>query len=132
MEEPRHLDDILKEWPFDPGSISVRLVAAGRNDREVIQMRIEMGVLQLETTGRPDGTRPGDADTYFDFLKREKEAASGEFQLDEEQCFECDREFVQFYHRRICWLALQKYEFAVVDADHSLALMDFCRDHSAG
>jgi len=130
MNKPQHLDDIFEDWPFDPGSISVRLVE-GSGDREVIQMRIEMGVLQLETTGRPDGEMHGEATTYLSFLQQLRDKSKEPFKLDEDQCFECDREFVQFYHRRICWLALQQYEFAVLDADHSLALMDFCRDHSA-
>ena len=46
------------------------------------------------------------------------------------QCDEVDREFVQFYHRRICWLRLQNYRLAVHDADHTLAMMDFCKRHS--
>ena len=129
MENPQHLDDILQDWPFDPSAVSVRLVH-GDDDREVIQMRIEMGVLQLETSGRPDGVLQEGHDTVFAHLRSLKEESDGDFVLTEEQCFESDREFVQFYHRRICWLALQQYEFAVLDADHSLALMDFCRDHS--
>ncbi len=50
--------------------------------------------------------------------------------MSDEQCLEADREFVQFYHRRISWLRLQRYDLAVQDADHTLALMDVCRDHS--
>jgi hypothetical protein len=37
---------------------------------------------------------------------------------------------VQFYHRRICWLALREYRRAACDADHSLAFMDFVRKFS--
>ena len=36
--------------------------------------------------------------------------------LSEEQCLEADREFVQFYHRRICWLTLRHYARALADA----------------
>ena len=50
--------------------------------------------------------------------------------MDDTRCFDVDREFVQFYHRRICWLQLKEYENAVRDADHTLKLMDFCRLHS--
>jgi hypothetical protein len=91
-----------------------------------------MGVLQLETAGRPDGTRPGGAATYFDYL-RELAAAATEAEplvLSEEQCNEADREFMQFYHRRICWLALREFRRATHDADHTLAFMDFVREHS--
>jgi hypothetical protein len=50
--------------------------------------------------------------------------------LNEEQCQDADREFIQFYHRRICWLALRQYGRAMRDADHTLAFMDFIKDHS--
>ena len=52
------------------------------------------------------------------------------FVLDEEQCAEADREFVQFYHRRMCWLALREFRRAMRDADHSLSFMDFARSCS--
>jgi HEAT repeat protein len=37
---------------------------------------------------------------------------------------------VQFYHRRVCWLKLQRFRQAVEDANHTLLLMDFCLRHS--
>ncbi len=52
------------------------------------------------------------------------------FRLSEEQCEEADREFVQFYQRRLCWLALREFSRAVADADHTLTFMDFARDYS--
>ena len=48
--------------------------------------------------------------------------------MNEEQCAEADREFVQFYHRRICWLKLHEFQRAIADADHTLQLMDLCRN----
>src|SRR5260221_6739774 len=94
-------------------------------------MRVDMGVLQLETDGRPDGQHPGGAETYYDYLVAEAIREGDTFQLSPEQCVEADREFVQFYHRRICWLALREYRRAARDADHSLAFMDFVRKGSA-
>jgi hypothetical protein len=88
-----------------------------------------MGLLQLETTGRPDGNRPRGHETYYDYLVSRAFRDEG-FELDEEECLEVDREFVQFYHRRICWLTLRKYTRAVADADHTLNLMDLCASHS--
>ncbi len=124
------IDRILKEWPFEPGEISARLVKAA-DGREVLQMRVEMGVLQLETTGRPDGELPGGSTTYFEFLQQVAAEEDDElFVLDGDQCAEADREFMQFYHRRICWLALREFRQAAIDAEHTLGLMDFCRDHS--
>jgi UvrB/uvrC motif len=124
------IDRILQQWPYEPGEISARLVRAA-DGREVLQMRVEMGVLQLETTGRPDGATPGGAATYFDYLSELAEQEDGELLiLSPEQCSEADREFMQFYHRRICWLALREFRRAAGDADHTLAFMDFVHAHS--
>ncbi len=123
-----HLDDLLQQWPYEPDSLGVRLVK-GAQGRDIIQLRIDLGILQLETTGRPDGLRPEGHDTLLDCLHRQ-EAETPEFELDEDTCLEIDREFVQFYHRRVAWLRLQRFDKAVQDADHTLALMDFCREHS--
>jgi hypothetical protein len=124
--EPEDIDHILKTWTLEPGELGVRLLKAG-NGRELLQMRIEMGVLQLEVSDRPDGARPGGAPTYFDYLLALAIREGDSFTLTEEQCGEVDREFLQFYHRRICWLQLREFRRAVRDADHSLALMDFVR-----
>ena len=129
MSEQYDIDFILRGWPFKPGVIAARLVHAG-DGREVLQMRIEMGLLQMEVTGRPDGEHPGGAETCLDWL-RELERVEGEaFALNEGQCIEIDREFLQFYHRRICCLALRQFARAVADADYTLALMDFVAAHS--
>ena len=37
---------------------------------------------------------------------------------------------MQFYHRRVCWLQLKEFSKAVADADHTLGLMDFCKEFS--
>jgi hypothetical protein len=50
--------------------------------------------------------------------------------MSPEHCAEADREFAQFYHRRVAWMSLQRYDRALLDADHSLALMDFVNKHA--
>ena len=129
MAKRQDIDRLLKDWPYEPGEVSARLVKAA-DAREVLQMRVEMGVLQLEVDGRPDGQRPGGADTYFDYLLGLALHEGEDFELTSEQCTAADREFLQFYHRRICWLALREFRRAARDADHSLAFMDFVRAHS--
>ena len=107
-----------------------------RDGRMVLQIRVELGVLQLEVVGRPDGTRPHGFATYLEYL-RYRAAGRGQvpggkapsWTMAPEHCLEADREFVQFYHRRIAWLALHKFDKALLDADHTLALMDFVRWH---
>ncbi len=67
MPQNQDIDAILRDWPYQPGVISPRIVrTAGR--RKVLQMRIELGLLQMEFTGRPDGERPGGKETYLEYI----------------------------------------------------------------
>jgi len=128
------IDVVLRDWDYKSGVVQARLVKAA-DGRQVIQMRVDLGLLQIETTGRPDGARPHNFGSYFEYLRREARVAvraEKPFSLSEEQCQQADREFVQFYHRRICWLALRQYDRAIADADHTLAFMDFVREYSPG
>ena len=55
----RDIDEALQGWPnnADPGDVIVREIVA-RDGRKVLQIRVELGVLQIEVEGRPDGVRP--------------------------------------------------------------------------
>ena len=127
------IDFVLEGWDYKPGEVRPRLVQA-RGGRQVIQMRVDLGILQIETTAKPDGTRPHGHATYLAYLQEQARVApkTGVLPevLSEEQCQEADREFLQYYHRRVCWLALRNYARAMADADHTLALMDFVKEHS--
>lgn len=133
MAMRKDLDDVMQAWPYDPepGEVLAREVRA-RDGRVVLQIRIELGILQLEVADRPDGLRPHGAATYLEHLREhvanhedEDQREGGEaWTMSRPQRVEADREFVQFYHRRMAWLALRRYDKAVRDADHTLALMD--------
>ncbi len=133
----RDIDDALQGWSSEPetGQVIAREVRA-RDGRTVIQMRVELGVLQMETGGRPDGARPHGFASYLDYL-RYRAAGRGlelggkapSWTMASEHCQAADREFIQFYHRRVAWLALQRYDRAFSDANHTLALMDFVLRH---
>jgi hypothetical protein len=125
----------LRGWPYEPGpgEILVREVSA-RDGRTVVQVRIELGILQMEREGRPDGERPHGFETYLEYLRHRAKSRlpknpSGAWVMAPEQCTEADREFVQYYHRRVAWLALNRFDRALRDANHSLELMDFVSQH---
>lgn len=134
----RDIDDAMANWPHepDPGEMIVREVRA-RDGRQVVQVRVELGIHQMEVDGRPDGSRPHGFASYLDYL-RHKAAGRGldpggkspPWTMSEHQSIEADREFVQFHHRRAAWLALERYDRALADADHTLALMDFVCRHA--
>ena len=118
----RDMDEAIQGWPYEPepGEIIAREVRA-RDGRTVLQIRVELGVLQLEVDGRPDGARPHGFATYLDYL-RYRAAGRGQspggkappWRWRRSIATEADREFVQFYHRRVAWLSLRRYDQAIL------------------
>ncbi len=134
----RDIDEALKGWPYEPepGETVVREVRA-RDGRIVVQVRQELGILQMEVEGRPDGLRPHGFRSYLEYLRHraasrglDPSGKSPPWRMSREHCYEADREFVQYYHRRMAWLALQRFDRMLADAEHTLALMDLVRRHA--
>ena len=48
------LTHALRGFPYEPGRVRARLGRA-EDGREVLQVRVELGILQMECDGRPDG-----------------------------------------------------------------------------
>ena len=67
-----HMDvditEILRGWPFEPGKINVRLIESEGGDQKV-QVRLDLGILQMELDGRPDGLRPHDHDSLLEYYE---------------------------------------------------------------
>ncbi|MFW5812674.1 MAG: hypothetical protein ACOCWS_06765 [Alkalispirochaetaceae bacterium] len=61
------LSHILRQWPYDPRE-TIRLITAD-DGREVLQLRLPLGLEQYELTGRPDGLRPMDEESYLHHLE---------------------------------------------------------------
>ena len=48
---------LLEEWPFEPGTINVRIIQ-GLDNEPKIQVRLDLGIIQMNAVGRPDGKAP--------------------------------------------------------------------------
>ena len=51
------IEGILDGWEYEPDGLQVRIIT-GDDGTEKIQMRIDLGLIQMELDGRPDGQRP--------------------------------------------------------------------------
>ena len=125
---------LLREWPYEPGQINVRLIE-GEDGRQKVQMRLDLGVLQMEATGRPDGMRPEGFESLLECLETtlEEHAAengSDEFSLTPDDCRLLREEAVQYYHRYISLLVLADYVGVVRDTTRNLRVIDFCARHA--
>lgn len=125
----RNIDHILQGWLYEPNGITARQIR-GADGRSLLQMRIEMGVIQMETHFRPDGARPGGFKTYLRKLKHAAARSEGFFTLSCPQYFELVRELKQYDYRRVCWFALKKHNAMIRDAEHGLAILDFIREYA--
>jgi len=129
------ISHILSSWPYDPDELSVRVVA-GDDGKSRIQVRLDLGVLQLEMDGRPDGLRPEGSESWLDhFLQRQKDhdAAhpdSAAFQLSSDDCAFLQREGVQYYHRYLSFWHLEMFELCARDTARNLRLFRFVHDHA--
>jgi hypothetical protein len=131
----KDLSKFLNDWLYDPEEVMVRLVP-GEDSRGKIQLRIDLGVLQMELDGRPDGLRPEGHESwleYYEHQQRQYEAAhpdSSPYLLAEEDCGRLWREAVQYYHRYLsCW-HLNLYDLCARDTQRNLRLFAFVRAHT--
>src|SRR5208282_2075496 len=66
----RDITPVLKGWDYEPGTINVRKIS-GMDGMPKLQMRVDLGLLQMEMSGRPDGARPHGCESLLDFYERE-------------------------------------------------------------
>lgn len=131
------IGDILKDWPYESGSISARRIISADGE-EYIQMRLDMGLLQMATTGRPDGLRPHGCESwlaYYEKALQEHIANEGSdlgFELDSEACEQLRTESVLYYHRYLAEFVLEDYSAVQRDTTRNLRVMDMCHAYAAG
>jgi hypothetical protein len=121
------LNDLLADWPYQPGKLQVRKIT-GNDGRVKIQLRLDMGLLQLEAVGRPDGLRPFDAESLYDYSREraaEAEAAGEEFHLTLEEVGELQAEGIQYYHRYVALYQLEDWKGVARDTRRNLDMFSF-------
>ena len=149
------LSDILRDWPYESGQINVRLIS-GKDGEPKVQMRLDLGLLQMDAFGRPDGERPQGYESlleYFEALVEDPAPDTAEpldelgeqspfesedsdqpdedpFTLNAEDCRALREEAVQYYHRYISLLVLGDFMGVVRDTSRNLRVIDFCEMHA--
>jgi hypothetical protein len=126
------LNSVLKDWPHESGAIKVRRII-GLDGREKLQLRIDLGVLQMELTGRPDGQRPHGCESLLIYhqLRAARAEEKGEnYELTTEQCAELQQEGIQYYHRYLSLFQLNDFAGVVRDTQRNLDLFTFVTEHT--
>lgn len=131
----RDISSVLEDWEFRPDEVTVRVVP-GDDGRDVVQLRLDLGLMQMELHGRPDGRRVEEHESWFDLhLARQRahdtrNPDGAPYALQPEDCAELLREGVQYYHRYVSFWALERYELCARDTERNFRLILFVRDHA--
>jgi hypothetical protein len=130
------ISHLLEHWEYQPGQVVVRRFKA-KDGQEKIQLRVDLGLLQMNAEGRPDGKRPFGYTSLLEYhqarLYKHLAAHEGSdegFLLKPEECAKLQLEALQYHHRYICLLQLEDYAGVIRDAERNLAVFDFVEKHA--
>ncbi|MDX2016708.1 MAG: UvrB/UvrC motif-containing protein [Planctomycetota bacterium] len=74
-KKPVHPDiaHVLESWPHEPGQIQARIIE-GRDSEPKVQIRLDLGILQMNMTGRPDALRPFGFESLLEYYQARLDA----------------------------------------------------------
>jgi hypothetical protein len=131
------ISPVLKSWEYDLRQDMMVRRVPGKDGRMKVQMRLDLGILQMEEEGRPDGKRPHGMESllaYFENITKKietKNGSSAEFTLDKDDCYALQQEGIQFYYRYLCFFQLGDYKRAERDTARNLRLFDFVKKYAS-
>lgn len=123
------LSDLLRDWPFEPGQLQVRKIV-GSDGREKLQLRLDMGVLQMEMAGRPDGQEPHGVDSELEYHAERAKGGGDDFELTAEEVGALQSEGVQYYHRYLALFQLGDWASVIRDTKRNLEMFSFVSKHA--
>ncbi|MHC1769781.1 MAG: UvrB/UvrC motif-containing protein [Verrucomicrobiia bacterium] len=131
------ISPLLNEWEYQPGQIGVRQFK-GKDGIQKIQLRVDLGLLQMNAHGRPDGKTPYSYESLLEYFEarlakhRKANAGSDEtFKLRAEDCARLQQEAIQYHHRYICLFQLQNYADVIRDTRRNLRAFDLVENYAA-
>ncbi len=130
------ISHLLDQWDYQPGQVVVRRFT-GKDGVEKIQLRVDLGLLQMNVQGRPDGKRPLGHPSLFDHYQArlqkyrlEHDSEGRGFVLRLEDCSRLQIEALQYHHRYICLLQLEDHAGVIRDTERNLAVFDFVQKYA--
>jgi hypothetical protein len=124
---------VLNDWNYEPGTLNVRKIT-GLDGLPKLQLRLDLGLLQMEMTGRPDGDRPYGHESlldYFEHQLQDRPEAEPDFQLTRDQCQELREEAGMYFHRYLSLFVLEDFTGVVRDTARNLRVLDLCSRYAA-
>ena len=118
------LQSITQGWDYQSGRVIARWITGDDGVRRV-QLRVDLGVLQMDPEGRPAGRHPHGYEALLDYhLQLERTAAPGaSARLTSADCSEIQQEAVQYYYRYLAFAALEHTDGVLRDTEHNLQII---------
>ena len=127
------LDELVHGWDCPPGELQAR-VAVGRDGQELLQVRVDLGLMQMFPAGRPDGQRYHGLASTQEYVAHELRVGGQALAAADWQ--ELHRELLQLNYRRLACAHLAEEAFHADDAAgarrwlaQALADIDACLAH---
>jgi hypothetical protein len=128
----KDITPVLRGWDYEPGTINVRKVS-GIDGSPKLQMRQDLGLLQMEMTGRPDGRRPHGYESLLEYFetqladhRRRNQGNEDGFHLSRNQCQSLRDEAMMYYWRYLSLFVLEDFSGVVRDTARNLRVLDMC------
>lgn len=125
---------ILDRWKYDRRRTVRKIV--GRDGRERIQVRLELGLLQMELDGRPDGKKPYNKESWLDYYElraarsEQERGALGRFMLNHRDFFRLSEEGLLYYNRYVVLFQMGDYRRTERDTARNLRMFDFVKKYA--
>jgi hypothetical protein len=127
----RDIGPVLRGWDYEPGTINVRKIK-GLDGQPKLQMRLDLGLLQMELNGRPDGARPHGCESLLEYFEkrltdhRRKHGTELGVHLGAQECQNLREEAVMYYQRYLSLFVLEDFPGVVRDTARNLRVLDIC------
>lgn len=129
----KHLDitPLIQNWHFDPAQVTARMVQVDHEELPQVQLRLDLGILQMKLNGRPDGQEPHGYESALKYYRQRilTERRSG-YRLDGDACAELQQECVQVYYRYLALMVLKDFDRVIRDTVHSMDIFDLVEKYA--
>ncbi len=131
------ITNILKKWDYDLRQEMMVRRIQGMDGNMKIQMRLDLGILQMEEEGRPDGKKPHGKESLLNYYEsivswmKKKYGSTEDFSLDKDDCYALQQEGIQYYYRYLCFFQLGDFKKAERDTSRNLRLFDFVKRYAS-
>lgn len=124
------ITELLKNWGFDPDN-NIRFIK-DETGREIMQIRLPLGIEQYELNDRPDGKKPLGKKSYLEFYEEQRQKCIKQeksFSLTNSDFKLLREEALLYYYRYIVLFQIGEYDLTISDTEHNLSICDMVKEY---